>query len=96
MSRDLIDAVIKLKMSQIKYCYQRELQNDPSLAGKVVVQFTIKADGTVDASSVKIHTTTLNSPAVEKAILDRFKLMTFPESSGVTVVKYPFIFSPGN
>ncbi len=94
LDRALIDAVIKRKMNQIKYCYQRELQKDPSLGGKLVIQFTISGNGSVAKATPK---QTMGSPAVDKCVVDRFYAMQFPEpkGGGIVIVSYPFIFSPG-
>ncbi len=95
LDRSLIDQVIKRKMSQIRYCYQRELQKNPTLAGKVVIKFTIAKDGSVSAASVK--SSDLGNPGAEKCVVDRFYSMQFPEpkGGGIVLVSYPFIFSPG-
>src|SRR5690606_6821720 len=53
MDRSLIDEVVKRHMSQIRYCYQRELSRQPTLGGKVVVGFTIAKDGSVAVARVK-------------------------------------------
>jgi Ca-activated chloride channel homolog len=93
LDRGLISEVIKRHMNQIRYCYQRELQQDPGLAGKVVMKFTVGADGAV--SSAEVETSTLGSATVEGCILGRFQRMTFPvpAGSGVVVVRYPLVFS---
>jgi TonB family protein len=95
LDRSLIDQVIKRKMSQIRYCYQRELQKDPSLAGKVVIKFTIAGDGKVSSASTK--SSTIGNSAVDKCVVSRFYSMTFPKpkGGGIVIVSYPFIFSPG-
>jgi pSer/pThr/pTyr-binding forkhead associated (FHA) protein len=95
LDRSLIDAVIKRKMSQIRYCYQRELQKDPGLGGKLVIKFTIAKDGTVSQASPAENT--VGSSAVGECVVQRFRSMQFPEpkGGGVVIVKYPFIFSPG-
>lgn len=91
----LIDKVVKSKMSQIRYCYTRELQKNPSLAGKLTIKFTISKDGSVSAASVK--SSTVGSPAVDQCVVQRFYQMQFPEpkGGGIVSVSYPFIFSPG-
>ncbi|MDP2312111.1 MAG: AgmX/PglI C-terminal domain-containing protein [Pseudomonadota bacterium] len=95
LDKSLIDAVIKRNMSQIRYCYQRELTKNPSLGGKITVKFVIAKDGTVSSATTK--TTTMNNPAVESCINGRFMRFQFPEpkGGGIVIVSYPFIFSPG-
>lgn len=91
LDRSFIDTVIKRNISQIRYCYQRELSKSPSLAGKVKVKFVISKNGSVSRAS--IATTTLNSQKVEDCILNRFMKFTFPKpEGGIVVVKYPFVF----
>ncbi len=93
LDRSLISDVIKRHMNQIRYCYQRELQKNPSLAGKVVMRFTIGVDGKVPKATTK--TSTLSNSAVERCIEGRFRRMTFPPPTGggIVMVTYPFIFS---
>jgi hypothetical protein len=50
LDRAQIDEVVKRHLSAIRYCYQRELQREPELAGKVVAKFTIGGDGSVTAA----------------------------------------------
>jgi hypothetical protein len=93
LDRSLIDAVIKRHMNQIRYCHQRELTTDPSIAGKVVVKFVVAKDGTVSSASIK--STTMNNSAVESCLTSRFLRMQFPEpkGGGIVIVSYPFVFS---
>ena len=95
LDRSLIDEVIKRHMNQIKYCYQRELTKNPSLAGKIVIKFTIAKDGSVSSASTK--TTTMNNASVEQCVVSRFMRMQFPQpkGGGIVIVSYPFLFSPG-
>ncbi len=93
IDRTLIDSVIKRHINAIRYCYQKELQKNPSLAGKVVVKFVIAKDGSVATASIK--SSTMNDPAVEACLTSRFLRMNFPTSpgGGIVVVSYPFLFS---
>jgi hypothetical protein len=89
---DQIDEVVRRHLSQIRYCYQRELQRSPELTGKVTVKFTIGGDGVVSSART---TGTLESDAVETCITRRFLQMRFPEprGGGLVLVSYPFVFS---
>jgi hypothetical protein len=88
----LIDAVIKQHMNQIRYCYQRALPRNPSLAGKVGIKFTIAGDGSVSQAGVRA--TTMNDAAVESCLVGRFMRMRFPtpRGGGIVIVSYPFLF----
>jgi len=93
LDKSLIDAVIRKNMNQIRYCYQRELTKNPGLKGKIIVKFTIAADGSVSRASIK--TSSMGNAAVEGCITGRFKRFKFPQpkGGGVVIVSYPFIFS---
>ncbi|MCB9780665.1 MAG: energy transducer TonB [Alphaproteobacteria bacterium] len=95
LDKSLIDAVVKRHMNQFKFCYQRELTKNPSLGGKVAVQFVIAKDGSV--SKAKVKSSSLGSQAVESCMTDRFLRLSFPEPAGggIVIVTYPFMFSPG-
>jgi hypothetical protein len=95
LDKALIDEVIKRHLSQIRYCYQHELNRAPELGGKLVVKFTISGDGSVSAASAK--SSTLANGAVEQCVVDRFLKMEFPspKGGGLALVSYPFLFSPG-
>lgn len=90
-----IDKVVKRRLASIRYCYQRELQKNPSLGGKVSVKFTIAGDGSV--SSASTASSTLGNSAAEACMSAEFLKMTFPapKGGGVVIVKYPFMFTPG-
>jgi hypothetical protein len=95
LDKALVDAVVKRHAQSIRYCYQRELTKDPSLAGKVTVKFFIDRFGGVSKSSIK--RSSLGSTAAESCIKKRFMTMQFPEpkGGGVVIVSYPFMFSAG-
>ncbi|MEC7242664.1 MAG: AgmX/PglI C-terminal domain-containing protein, partial [Myxococcota bacterium] len=95
LDKSLIDRVIKRNMNQIKYCYQRQLNANPTLNGKIVVKFVISGDGSV--SQAKTHSSTMTGGgAVQSCINERFLRFQFPEprGGGIVIVKYPFLFSP--
>ena len=91
LDRDLIDAVIRKNMGQIRYCYEQGLQGSPSLRGRVAVTFVIGAQGRVTSSS--IASSTMKSAQVEGCILRRLSSWKFPLPEGGVSVKvtYPFV-----
>ncbi len=92
LDKSLIQQVIKRHMSQLKYCYEKQLNVDPDLAGKVVVKFVISKDG--DVSSAKVHSSTIDDSKVESCVSGRFQRFVFPQpkGGGIVIVKAPLIF----
>jgi hypothetical protein len=94
LDKTTIQAVIQRHLSQIRYCYQRELTKDPHLAGSVTIKFVVAKDGTVSSATVK--SSTMNNQPVETCIAGRFMRMVFPPPAGggIVIVSYPFTFQP--
>lgn len=92
LDKDAIAEVIKRNLGQIRYCYERQLSSNPDLYGKVLVRFTIGADGGV--ATQKVDNSTLKSDMVEGCILRRLAGWKFPLPKGGTQVRvsYPFLF----
>lgn len=76
--------------------YNKELRNDPTLRGKMVLRITIEPDGSVSACSVK--SSDLASPALSKDIVERVLNFNFGTKAGVPslTILYPIDFLPAN
>jgi outer membrane biosynthesis protein TonB len=74
--------------------YNRELRNDPTLRGKMVLALTIEPDGRV--SACRVQSTDMNSPALSADVVDRVLKFNFGAKDGVPVTKilYPIDFLP--
>ncbi|WP_257446622.1 AgmX/PglI C-terminal domain-containing protein [Archangium lipolyticum] len=94
LDKDVIAKIIRSHQNEIKYCYETELNKNPSLAGKVAVAFTIDPAGGV--SEANVTETTLNNSTAENCMLSRIRRWKFPEpkGGGVVAVTYPWLFSP--
>lgn len=93
LDKSLIADVIARNRLAIRYCYQRELQKTPTLAGTVRMRFTVAADGSVGTAEVR--ESTLGSPEVEGCLVRLVQRMQFSPvpGGGVVSVTYPFTFS---
>jgi Ca-activated chloride channel family protein len=91
MDNSLVDDVIKRGKNPIRYCYQKELQKDPTLAGTIHLKFVLAESGAVTASQVV--SSSLTNPAVGECVAQLVSTWTFPPGHGVRVVNYPFVFS---
>jgi TonB family protein len=92
----LVTAEVKKRLRAIQICYEQQLRRNPSLQGKVVVEFTIEVSGTVSKAAATANTT--NDPAVASCVVEtvkRFRFNPGPEGGSVTY-SYPFVFAPQN
>ncbi|MFH1809634.1 MAG: AgmX/PglI C-terminal domain-containing protein [Pseudomonadota bacterium] len=92
LDRAEIQKVVNKGLGQIQFCYEKELLKNNSLSGKVVFEWTIGLNGSVQI--VKTTTSTLKSPAAVQCMIGAVKGWKFPAPRGGTViVTYPFIFN---
>jgi hypothetical protein len=93
LDKSLIDRVVKSHLAQIRFCYERELNKNPKLFGKIVVKFVIAKNGSVSSASTKAST--MKNPIVEQCLNKRFLRMRFPspKGGGIVIVSYPFVFN---
>ena len=90
LDRDQIIAVINRNKGQIIYCYEKGLQSQPAIGGRVAVDFVIGPSGRI--TTAKVAQSSLGSNTVENCMLARMKTWQFPRPVGkVNVdVLYPF------
>jgi outer membrane biosynthesis protein TonB len=90
LDRDQIAAVINKNKGQIIYCYEKGLQAQPSIGGRVAVDFVIGPAGRI--TMAKVAQSSLGSRLVEGCMLDKMRSWQFPRPVGkVNVdVLYPF------
>ncbi len=91
LDRNEIAAVIQRHLSEVRFCYEKGLQKNPRLSGRVSMKFMIGPNGRV--TTAQIGNSSLNYQPSETCIRDRLKTWKFPEpQGGVTVkVNYPFV-----
>jgi TonB family protein len=88
-----VSGVVKARQGTFKFCYEKELQLYPNLAGGVTVRFTISEAGAV--ANAAIASSSIASKKVEECVLDTVKKLKFPPpEGGVCVVNWPFKFTP--
>ncbi len=76
--------------------YNRELRNDPTLRGKMILRMTIEPNGEV--SACRIESTTLVSTTLSTEIVERVKKFNFGAKDGVPriTILYPIDFLPAS
>jgi hypothetical protein len=76
--------------------YNRELRNNPSLKGQMVLRLTIEPDGSVSMCALK--STDMDAPDLAAQVVSRVKTMNFGPKDGVPAVTivYPIDFLPAS
>jgi len=93
LSTEEIRQVMRANLDSVRRCYEPELLKRPDLAGKVVVEFTIGADGAV--TTTRIASDTMQLPVVGECLRAAISSWRFPKprNGGEVQVAYPFVFS---
>ncbi len=92
-SQEEIERVFQKNKGAIFSIYNRELRKDPSLQGKVVIELTIAANGSV--TSCNIVSSELGHKKLEKRLISKIKKFKFADKNvPVITVTYPIDFLP--
>ncbi|MCC7069805.1 MAG: AgmX/PglI C-terminal domain-containing protein [Deltaproteobacteria bacterium] len=92
LDKELIRRVVRRHLSQLRYCYEKELTRTPGIKGKVVMKWVINGEGKV--TQAQTADTTMRNPNVEGCIATKIKTWTFPRpgGGGIVIINYPFVF----
>ena len=87
---ELVTQVFRRRQNQLKYCYERALNQDPSLSGSLTARVVINTNGVVE--SVTSEDQTIDS-TVADCVSSRLKRMAFPAPPLSTTIWLPVTFS---
>jgi TonB family protein len=91
---ETVERVIHLNRARFRACYAAGVSRNAALAGRVIVEFTIRRSGEVGDAAVAAAST-LPDGEVRACLLDAFRHLSFPQpEGGVVSVTYPMSFSP--
>jgi hypothetical protein len=94
LSPEQIMRVVRRNQAAVRYCYENELQRQPSLHGRIEIRWRITRSGTV--SSASVGSTTMRNGRVEGCIVRQVRNWRFDQPDGGEVdVNFPFIFGSG-
>lgn len=102
LATGVIDEIVRKNQPAVQACYDEGLDRNPTLAGKIVVLFTVENDGTVSDAVAK-KGTTLKDETVVTCVVDSFRTLVFPSRADAcdaskqdcwVKVTYPLTFSP--
>lgn len=91
-----IQIVFDRYKSALYRIYNRELRNNSTLRGKIVLRITIEPDGKV--ANCKLESSDMQAPALEAKIVARVKMINFGPKEGVppVTILYPIDFLPAS
>ena len=90
LSKEQIQKVVQSHIAAIQFCYEKELQRFPHLAGAVKLFWRVDPDGRVNVT--RVDSSSLGNPSAEGCMSRQVKAWTFPKSNGPTNVNFPFLF----
>jgi len=90
LSKEQINKVVRSHLNAVKFCYEKELQRFPHMAGSVKLAW--KVDETIRVSTTRVDSSSLGNPSAEGCMSRQVKNWVFPKSNGPTNVNFPFFF----
>lgn len=96
LPKSVIQGVIGKNRAQIRACYERVLQRDSNLEGRLFIRWVIGRDGRV--ARVSVVDDSLGSREVAACVTGRIGAWRFPAPAGggTVEVRYPFVFRSVN
>ncbi len=93
IDKDVVPEVVREHIDEVRECYNDGLARDPTLAGRVAVNFVIGPDGHVVSAAIQQG---IGDDGVEQCLIERVKTWKFPApvGGGNVVITYPFNFTP--
>ena len=97
LDKEVIRAVIRAHVDEVRACYDAIGLVQPSARGRMAIKFGISPSGAVQTSC--LVSSDLRAPSAEACVLERALNWRFPapEGGGWVIVTYPFTFErPAN
>lgn len=93
IDREAIRRVILAHKAEIRFCYDKELQRQPGLAGKISIVWNITETGSV--SKAGVDSNDMGNAAVANCIVQKLKTWGFPQAPPDVEARviYPFVFT---
>lgn len=94
LDKDVIRRVVRAHLSEVRACYEAGLAKDPTIKGRVSIQFTIAPTGAV--AGAVVHESEMGDAQVGRCIAGAVESWRFPEpeGGGNVTVTYPFALTP--
>lgn len=94
LSREAIQDVVRSHRSELGFCFAWQLHSHPELGGRLIMDITIGADGSV--THAEVADDQLGDPTVLDCFRGVTRRMRFPPPEGGELrVRYPFVLTSG-
>ncbi len=90
LTAEVIKSTVGRQMGKVRACYERGLKREAGLAGKLLMSWKIKTDGTV--KSVSVVRDELGSDKVSMCVIDAVSSFKFPHGTETVSIEYPMAF----
>lgn len=92
IDKEAIKRIVQSNRNAIKSCYDLELTKNPTLSGKIVLQWQITEGGRM--INPKIKSNDMSTNTLGPCIIKRLTVLKFPDPGPVEIaeVAYPFVF----
>lgn len=94
LSQDAVQKAVRQHFGQFLTCYEKGLEKNDKLEGKILTSFSVDAKGKV--SKVKDAGSDMPDKDVVTCVQKVFPDITFPPSEGTSTVTYPLLLAPGS
>lgn len=93
-TKEDILAALRLKLSDVVQCYEKQLETDPKLSGRLEIELEIGIDGNVSRGQLLVNE--VGSPLLEVCIVRTLTAWTFPPppNQEPLMLQIPFDFTP--
>jgi hypothetical protein len=86
-SPENVEATVRKREGQLMYCYENQLRADPSLSGRIVIEWQISNDR---VTSIQVASNETGNDELASCIVKKIKRWRFEGASGA--VSWPFVF----
>lgn len=95
LSQEDVLRVINSNINAIQACYERALMSNPTLSGRIAMDWTVSSSGTV--KDVRVRSSTMGNPQVADCMSEKIKRWKFPRpKGGEAQITFPFLFRSGS
>jgi TonB family protein len=91
LDKDIVRRIVRAHINEVRNCYNVSLAKDPTIGGRVAIQFTIGSSGKVPTAVVA--ESTIKDPEVGRCVAKAVRRWKFPKPNGggSVIVTYPFV-----